>query len=74
MKFGFQQAVEPSWNRSVGTMSKKPLSGLVRVKKPESAVASPPPQDKVSLPSNKPSSLLSLVGDYPDSDDDSTSN
>lgn len=73
MKFGLQQATEPSWNRSVGTMSRKPLSGLVRVKKPESAVAAPPLQDKVSVPSDKPSSLLSLVGDYSDSDD-STSN
>lgn len=36
-----QTQTNSSWTKSVGVMGKKPLSGLVRLKKPDAATGSP---------------------------------
>ncbi|KAG8319141.1 Coiled-coil domain-containing protein 94, partial [Homalodisca vitripennis] len=63
-----QSTQDTSWNRSVGVMAKKPLTGLVRVKKQEPVVASTQVSaDSTNSQGQKPA--LSLVGAYSDSDD-----
>ncbi|XP_046671925.1 splicing factor YJU2-like [Homalodisca vitripennis] len=63
-----QSTQDTSWNRSVGVMAKKPLTGLVRVKKQEPVVASAQVSaDSSNSEVKKPA--LSLVGAYSDSDD-----
>uniref|UniRef100_A0A1B6KXD2 Splicing factor YJU2 n=1 Tax=Graphocephala atropunctata TaxID=36148 RepID=A0A1B6KXD2_9HEMI len=61
-----QSTPDTSWKRSVGVMAKKPLTGLVRVKRPETAPSSQSEPVAAAQP-QKPA--LSLVGAYSDSDD-----
>ncbi|XP_054256989.1 splicing factor YJU2-like [Macrosteles quadrilineatus] len=75
-----QTQTNSSWTKSVGVMGKKPLSGLVRLKKPDAATGSPSttsatvpttsniPASSANGETKKPQAILSLVGAYSDSD------